>query len=126
MTLGPRSSSPRLAPSSWKGTSTFFDLGPVVAEAAASLGKEGAYWRDDSLSAVEAITGKRPSAWAVVARDPANLLPLEASGPWTPLSSQRRPTGGPWLWTDRTSSPLAAMRGWTGGVRALAPSSPHQ
>jgi hypothetical protein len=101
-------------------SSSFFDLAPVVAEAAASLGKQGAFWHDDSLTAVQAITGKRPSDWAVVAADPGALAPLMASGPWVPLASQRRATGGPWLWTDRFSSPLAALRRWSGGVRALS------
>jgi hypothetical protein len=91
-------------------SSRFFDLGPVVAEAAASLGREGAFWHDTTLATVDAITGKRPSDWAVVARDPAALRAAMATGSWVPLASQRRSSGGPWLWTDRYSSPLAALR----------------
>jgi hypothetical protein len=99
-------------------SSSFFDLAPVVAEAAANLGKEGAYWRDTALTPVDAITGKRPSDWAVVAGDPADLAPLMATGAWVSLAWQRRSSGGPWLWTDRYSSPLAALRSWSGGVGA--------
>jgi hypothetical protein len=91
-------------------SSGFFDLSPVVAEAAASLDKEGLYWDDVELSPVEAVTAKQPSRWAVVASDPAALAPLQGTGPWVPLASQRRKRGGPWLWTDRYSSPLAALR----------------
>jgi hypothetical protein len=105
-------------------SSRFFDLAPVLAAAAASLGEPGAFWHDDSLSTVEAITGKRPSDWAVVAADPADLAALMASGPWVPLSSQLHATDGPWLWTDRRSSPLGALRRWTGGVRAVATAHP--
>jgi hypothetical protein len=101
-------------------SSSFFELAPVIAEAAASLGKEGAFWHDEGLTAVEAITGKRPSEWAVVAGDAAALGAVMASGPWVALAAQRRANGGGWLWTDRRSSPLGAMRAWRGGVRAVS------
>jgi hypothetical protein len=94
-------------------SSRFFDLGPVVAEAAASLGVPGAFWHDTALGTVDAINGKRPSDWAVIARDPAVLREVMRSGAWLPLASQRRGSGGPWLWTDRQSSPMGALRGWS-------------
>jgi hypothetical protein len=90
-------------------STTFFDLSPVVAEAVASLGTEGLYWHDRELSTVEIVTAKLPSTWIVAARTPADLDVVAKSGPWASLSSQRRATGGPWLWTDLYSSPLAAL-----------------
>jgi hypothetical protein len=82
---------PKLAPSGLVAlhlSSRFFDLGPVVAEAAASLGRR-------------APSGTTP---------PAALRAAMATERWVPLASQRRSSGGPWLWTDRHSSPLAALR----------------
>jgi hypothetical protein len=95
----------------------------VVAEATASLGKDGLYWHGISLGAVEVITGKRPSVWAVVAADPASLRPLVAPGaaPWVPLASQRRTSGGPWLWTD--ASPARWLRCGRGAAGS-APRAP--
>jgi hypothetical protein len=90
-------------------TSNFFDLAPVLAEVAASLGDEGLSWNDEDLSATNVVTGKQPSLWVVLARDTAALAPLKQTGRWTPLASQRRTDGGPWLWTDNYSSPLAAL-----------------
>jgi hypothetical protein len=102
-------------------SSTFFDLSPVVAEAAASLGKEGLYWDDESLSPVDAVTAKQPSCWAVVGGDPDALTPLKRRpDAWVPLDSKRRTGGGPWLWTDRYSSPLAVLR----APRSVAVSAP--
>ena len=90
-------------------SSNFFDLSPVMAEAAASLGKEGVYWDDEALSPTEVATAKQPSRWAVLAADPGALVPLKGADGWVPLTSRRRLRGGPWLWTDRYSSPLAAL-----------------
>jgi spermidine synthase len=90
-------------------SSNFFDLSPVMAEAAASLGKEGVYWDDEALSPTEVATAKQPSRWAVLAADPGALAPLKGVDGWVPLTSRRRLRGGPWLWTDRYSSPLAAL-----------------
>jgi hypothetical protein len=100
-------------------SSRFFDLAAVVAEAAAGLGKPGLYWHDTSLSPVDVITGKRPSDWAVIASDARDLQVL--AGGWGALSAQRRAGAG---WTDQYSSPLGALRPWTGRVRALAPVGP--
>jgi SAM-dependent methyltransferase len=91
-------------------SSSFFDLAPVLAEAAADLGKEGLYWFDTEISPVEVVTAKEASRWVIVAREPAALALLAGSGSWMPLASVRRTEGGPWLWTDRYSSPLAALR----------------
>jgi hypothetical protein len=98
-------------------SSRFFDLAPVLAEAAARLGKEGAFCRDTDLGTVEAITGKRPSDWVIVAADPAVVHAAMGLGAWVPLATQRRTTGGAWLWTDRYSSPLASLRPWNFGFR---------
>jgi spermidine synthase len=91
-------------------SSSFFELAPVIAEAAAALGKEGLFWYDQDLAPAALAVGKLPSAWVVVAASAADLEPLRSTGPWQPLSAQRRTSGGPWLWTDRYSSPLAALR----------------
>jgi hypothetical protein len=90
-------------------TSNFFDLAPVLAEVAASLGDEGLSWDDEDLSATDVVTGKQPSLWVVLTRDAAALTPLKETGRWARLASQRRTDGGPWLWTDNYSSPLAAL-----------------
>jgi SAM-dependent methyltransferase len=88
-------------------SSAFFDLAPILAEAAAALGKEGLVWFDDSPQAAALAVGKARSLWAVVARDPADLEPVTPTGPWQPLATRRRPGQ---LWTDLQSSPLAALR----------------
>jgi hypothetical protein len=91
-------------------SSSFFDLAPVVAETAASLGKQGLFWLDATMSPIEVVTLKQPSRWVVVAPDAGDLEQLAGAGKWEPLASVRRTDGGPWLWTDRYSSPLAALR----------------
>jgi hypothetical protein len=88
-------------------SSTFFDLAPVVAEAAAALGKEGLYWYDQDLSPAALAVGKLPSCWVVIAREPSALAAVRPTGPWTPLAQHRRAGA---LWTDRRSSPLAALK----------------
>jgi SAM-dependent methyltransferase len=90
-------------------SSTFFDLAPVLAEAAAVLGKEGLYWYDQDMAPAALAVGKLPSCWVVVAREVLDLGTVHRTGPWTPLS-QRRTSDGPGLWTDRYSSPLAALK----------------
>jgi hypothetical protein len=91
-------------------SSRFFDLAPVLAAEAASLGKDGLFWFDTTLSTVDAITGKWPSCWAVVANAAGDLAAVARAGAWVSLDSQRRSGGGPWLWTDQVSSPLGVMR----------------
>ena len=91
-------------------SSRFFDLAPVLAEQASSLGRPGLFWNDEALPAVAAIAGKWPSRWAVVANSRAYLTAIERSGPWVSLESLRRSTGGPWLWTDEYSSPLGVLK----------------
>jgi hypothetical protein len=91
-------------------TSNFFALAPVVAEAAASLGVEGLYWEDAEISAAQLVTGKLPSRWVLVSRDPAALSSVARRAPWVPLATQRRPEGERQLWTDRYSSPLSALQ----------------
>jgi hypothetical protein len=91
-------------------SSRFFDLAPVLAAAAASLGKEGLFWKDEALSTVDAITGKWPSYWVVVANAAGDLAAVARAGAWVSLDSQRRSGGGPWLWTDQYSSPLGVIR----------------
>ena len=89
-------------------TSNFFDLAPVLAEVAASLGDEGLSWNDEDLSATNVVTGKQPSLWVVLARDTAALAPLKQTGRWTPLAS-RIPTrwarGQPARSGSRTCAP---------------------
>jgi hypothetical protein len=89
-------------------SSNFFDLSPVIAEAATSLGQDGVYWDDEALSATEVATAKQPSKWAVLG-DSGAVSALKGTDGWVPLASRRRLHGGPWLWTDRYSSPLAAL-----------------
>jgi hypothetical protein len=93
-------------------TGTYFDLAPVLAEGVAALGDlaGGLYWSDDSHLPAGLALGKAPSCWVVVAADRAYLEAIRGTGPWAPLSSQRRTGGRRWLWTDRSSSPLAALR----------------
>jgi hypothetical protein len=88
-------------------SSNYFELAPVVAEAAAVLGKEGLYWYDQDLGQAALAVGKLPSCWVVVAREAGVLAAIRGTGPWTPLSGQRRAGA---LWTDRRSSPLAALK----------------
>jgi len=90
-------------------SSSFFDLAPVLAESAANLGISGLYWHDATLAPVEVVTGKQASRWVVLARDAGDLAVLTGAGAWVPLASMRRNDGG-WLWTDRYSSPLVALR----------------
>jgi spermidine synthase len=100
-------------------SSEFFDLSPVVAEAAASLGTGGVYWDDRELSPLEVVTAKLPSRWAVIG-DLGSIAVLRGADPWMPLDSRRQARGGPWLWTDQYSSPLAAIRA-PAPVSVLAP-----
>ncbi len=89
-------------------SSRFFDLAPVLAEEASSLGRPGLFWDDEELPTIAAVTGKWPSSWAVVAEARDDLAGIERSGHWVPLESQRRRDQG--LWTDEYSNPLAILK----------------
>jgi hypothetical protein len=91
-------------------SSRYFDLGPVMAAGAAALGAPGLYWYDETPRPAGLAVGQAASCWVLVARDAADLEPVRPTGPWTPLSSQGRIPGTRWLWTDRYSSPLTALR----------------
>jgi spermidine synthase len=94
-------------------TSAYFDLLPVAAEIAASLGVTGLSWADADVSAQQALTGKLTSYWVVIAPNAATLAPLRADTHWHPLAEARRGGGNDaLLWTDNHSSPLRALKYW--------------
>jgi hypothetical protein len=88
-------------------SSAFFDLAPVVAEAAASLQAPGLVWFDEAREPAALAVGKAPSLWVLLARKESDLEPLIATGPWQPLAT-RLESGQ--LWTDQHASPLTALR----------------
>jgi hypothetical protein len=91
-------------------SSAYFDLVPVVAEIAASLGRTGLAWIDTDVTPQEAATGKYPSTWAVLAPDASALAPLRAESRRRPLGDLRSHGGNAaLLWTDNHSSPLRAL-----------------
>jgi spermidine synthase len=90
-------------------TGRYFDLGPVVAELAADLGRPGLFWHDRAITAEELAQGKLVSSWAIVAAAPADLAALRTDPRWQPLESLR-PRDGRRPWTDRYASPLSALR----------------
>ena len=90
-------------------SSEHFDLIPVVAEIAQSLGKSGLAWVDTDIQTQDVLTGKYASHWVVIAADASALDPLRAESRWRPLAGARN---GSLLWTDNQSSPLRALRRW--------------
>jgi spermidine synthase len=91
-------------------SSLHFDLVPVVAEIAASLGASGLVWVDTEIKGEASIGGKFASHWVVMAPEPGRLDPLRADGRWRPLADARN--GKTLVWTDNHSSPLGALRHW--------------
>jgi hypothetical protein len=92
-------------------TSEFFELLPVVRAIAADLGLSGLSWQDNELTDTERIEGKSRSLWAMLARDPAALEPLQGQSGWELLErGVRFPSERRFLWTDNFSSPLSVLR----------------
>jgi hypothetical protein len=91
-------------------SSLHFDLVPVVAEIAASLGKSGLVWVDTEIKPEASIGGKFASHWVVIAPEAATLDPLRANPRWVSLADARK--RDTLVWTDNHSSPLRALRHW--------------
>jgi hypothetical protein len=93
-------------------TNDYLDLAPVVESIAVDLGLTGLLQYDGRTTMVEAIEGKWPSNWAVLARDRATLGPLADDPRWEHLPRPTtRPADPRTLWTDDFSSVLAVVRG---------------
>jgi spermidine synthase len=84
----------------------YFDLSPVLGEAAASLKLTTLIQHDSSLSDVEARDGKVASRWVVMARATELLSPFIGDGRWQRLDGQ--PQGA--LWSDDYSNVLRVLR----------------
>ena len=94
-------------------TNQNLDLAPVVDALVADAGASGAIQQNEVESAEELMQGKDPSQWAVIARDPATLAPLMASGRWTPLPVHPgHPPDRRYLWTDDYSSVFSVVENW--------------
>jgi hypothetical protein len=81
------------------------DLADVVAALAADAGLAACLREDLVLTEEERDRGKDPSRWVVLARDPADLRTLLASG-WRPLD----PAPGARVWTDDFSDVWSVVR----------------
>lgn len=94
-------------------TNQHLDLEPVFHAIAARLGLAGIAKTDPVATIDQMIEGKDRSRWVVLARDRADLAPIDedadwARVPWNPeLPPDRRV-----LWTDDYSSVLRALRAW--------------
>ncbi len=81
------------------------NLVPILAATAASLGLVSYERHDQSVSEREALEGKEPSRWMVMANSTDVLEPLLAGNGWWPASFD---SGTP-VWTDESNSILDAM-----------------
>ena len=94
-------------------TNQNLDLAPVVDALVTDAGAAGAIQQNEVESAEELMQGKDASQWAVIARDPATLAPLMASGRWTPLPVHPgQPPDRRYLWTDDYSSVFSVVENW--------------
>jgi hypothetical protein len=84
----------------------FFDLGPVVARAAADAGLSSIHRVDLDTDDAD-VTGKYGSHWAVLSRNAATLAPLMSLGEWGPIPGGERLR----VWTDDYSSVLPLLNG---------------
>ncbi|HYJ77391.1 MAG TPA: fused MFS/spermidine synthase, partial [Actinomycetes bacterium] len=85
-------------------TNRHLDLVPVVAAEARDLGMAALVRVDQAATAPASV-----STWVVLARDPADLEPLQALGMWVPA----QPRDGVRAWTDDYSSLVEVLDvGW--------------
>lgn len=82
----------------------YFDLAPILAALARDGGWHGLIRDDARLPEAVLQQGRSESRWAVLARTPADLAPLDRDPRWQPL-----PPPGP-LWTDDRASAWHALR----------------
>jgi hypothetical protein len=83
----------------------YLDLVPVLAAGAGTLGLTGVSRHDLQRRRDDPQTGKEPSIWVVVSRDPAPVRTLADHHDWRPLIS-RRPAR---VWTDDYANILGAF-----------------
>jgi hypothetical protein len=84
----------------------YFDLAPVLARLAATMNLSVFLREDLRLSDTEALAGKQPSRWVIMAARSAVLAPLRGEQQWQPLSGNSAVD----LWTDDHSNLLQALR----------------
>lgn len=89
----------------------YLDLEPVVDAAAARLGLAGLVKSVTVETAEELLEAKDRSTWAVLAREPRVLSPLNEDGSWVvlPLSGGGEARGR-YLWTDDRASILPLLK----------------
>jgi hypothetical protein len=83
-----------------------FDLAPVLAGAAKSYGLLAFEMRDVNVSQEEALDGKEPSLWVVMARSPEHVNRLTADTRWQPLTAPEDFR----VWTDDFSNIFSVLK----------------
>jgi hypothetical protein len=84
----------------------YFDLAPVLARLAATMNLSALLREDLRLSEAEALAGKQPSRWVVMAPQSEVLAPLRGELKWQHLNGDSAVD----LWTDDHSNLLQALR----------------
>jgi spermidine synthase len=84
----------------------YFDLAPVLARLAATMNLSALLREDLRLSEAEALAGKQPSRWVVMAPQSEVLAPLRGEPKWQHLNGDSAVD----LWTDDHSNLLQALR----------------
>ncbi|MBA3471455.1 MAG: fused MFS/spermidine synthase [Herpetosiphonaceae bacterium] len=82
------------------------DLEPVLENLARDAGIAALTLADEDISEADAVAGKWPSQWVVMARTPAVLGELSLGPGWVPLRSKP----GSRIWTDDYSSIVQTLR----------------
>ena len=87
-------------------TNRFVDLEPVLGAIANSLGLHALVQGDHAVSAEDALEGKRPSTWVLLATNSESLQPFMADDRWRPASADPPDQ----VWTDGYSDLIGALR----------------
>lgn len=89
-------------------TNQNLDLEPVVGAIASNLGLAALAQTNPVSTPEEVVEAKDESTWAVVARNAADLAPLDADSRWHSLTERR--VEKRYLWTDDTASLFGVLR----------------
>lgn len=86
-------------------SSRYLDFGPVLAGLANSLGLQALEYNEAAVAREAMQSGKYPSRWVALARDPKDLGKLASDRRWTPLPAR----AGMRVWTDDYSNLLSIL-----------------
>ncbi|MDP8992044.1 MAG: fused MFS/spermidine synthase, partial [Actinomycetota bacterium] len=86
-------------------TNRYLDLPPVLGDLARDAGLTAVVRRDLVVTDAERDEGKSGSVWVLMARRPADLVPLTADPRWEPLRGAARPR----VWTDDFSNIVTVL-----------------